>query len=93
MITKVLGAIWPLIIFPLLIYLNLQGNIDFGGGEKDIVIAIPMLVFSLFYIVSYIFMLRRKKKIYIAVILCSLTSFLLLIIITLLFAQFLGVKR
>jgi hypothetical protein len=92
MIAKVIGAVWPLVIFPILLYLTVQGTLDLGGGEKDIVIAIPMLVFTLFYIVSYIFLLKKKKRTFIALMLSAFISLLLLVVITLVFAQFLGVK-
>ncbi len=92
MIAKVIGAVWPLVIFPILLFLTAQGSIGFGGGEKDIVIAIPMLVFTLFYLISYIILIKKKKRTFIAVMLSSFISFILLAIITLVFAQFLGVK-
>ncbi len=92
MIAKVIGAVWPLVIFPILLYLTAQGILDLGGGEKDIVIAIPMLGFTLFYLISYIILIKKKKRTFIAVMLSSFISFILLAVITLIFAQFLGVK-
>ena len=92
MTAKIIGAIWPLIIFPILLFLTAEGLLDLGGGEKDIVIAIPMLGFTLFYLVSYIILIKKKKRVSIAVLLASTISFLLLVIITLTFAQFLGVR-
>jgi len=92
MIAKVIGAVWPLVIFPILLYLTAQGTLDLGGGEKDIVIAIPMLVFTLFYLVSFIILIKKKKRTFIAVMLSSFISFILLAVITLVFAQFLGFK-
>ncbi|NIT13899.1 MAG: hypothetical protein GTN99_06580 [Candidatus Dadabacteria bacterium] len=92
MIAKVIGAIWPLIIFPVFIYLTAMGSFDLGGGEKDLVIAIPLLAFTLFYIVSYIILIKKKKRTFIAVMLSAGISLLLLFIITLVFAQLLGVK-
>ncbi len=92
MTAKVIGALWPLIIFPAFLYLTVQGNIDLGGGEKDIVIAIPLLAFTLIYLVSYIFLIKKKKRTFIVVMLSAGISLLLLFIITLVFAQLLGVK-
>jgi len=92
MIAKVIGAVWPLVIFPILLFFTIQGTLDIGGGEKDIVIAIPMLVFALFYLVSYMILIKKKKRVFIAVMLSSFISFLSLIIITLVFSQFLGVR-
>jgi hypothetical protein len=92
MVAKILGAVWPLIIFPFIMFLNLRGSLDFGAGEKDIVLAIPMLAFSIFYLVAYIILIKRKQKTYVAVITSSLISFFLLVLITLIFSSTLGVK-
>ena len=92
MIAKVIGAVWPLVIFPILLFFTIQGTLDIGVVEKDIVIAIPMLVFALFYLVSYMILIKKKKRVFIAVMLSSFISFLSLIIITLVFSQFLGVR-
>ena len=92
MTAKILGAVWPLIIFPIFIYLTIQGTFDLGGGEKDVVIAIPLLAFTLFYLISYVVCVKKKKRTFIAVMLSAGISLLLLFIITLLFAQLLGVK-
>ncbi|NIP39774.1 MAG: hypothetical protein GWO07_16100 [Candidatus Dadabacteria bacterium] len=92
MTAKIIGAVWPLIIFPIFIFLTVQGSFDFGGGEKDVV-AIPLLAFTLMYLVSYIILVKKKKKrTFIAVMLSAGISLLLLFIITLVFAQLLGVK-
>jgi len=92
MAPRILGAIWPFIIFPVTIALNIMGYLDFGAGEKDIVLAIPMLAFSLLYIVSYIILIKKKQKTYVAVITSSLISFFLLVLITLLYSKFMGVR-
>lgn len=92
MTAKIIGAVWPLIIFPILLYLTARGSLDLGGGEKDIVIAVPMLGFILFYLISYIILIKKKKRTFIAVMLSSFVSFILLAVITLIFARFLGVK-
>ncbi len=92
MTAKVIGAIWPLIIFPSVLYLTIQGQLDLGGGEKDVVIAIPMLAFTLFYLISYFILIKKKKRTYIAVILSAGIALLLLFVITIVFAQLLGVQ-
>lgn len=89
---RILGAIWPIIIFPIIIALNIMGLLDFGAGEKDIVLAVPMLAFSLFYIVSYLIIIKKKQKTYVAVITSSLVSFFFLVLITLIFAKTMGVR-
>ncbi|HSG30143.1 MAG TPA: hypothetical protein VLB82_01205 [Thermodesulfobacteriota bacterium] len=92
MTAKIIGAIWPLIVFPAVLFLTIQGTLDLGGGEKDIVIAIPMLAFTLIYLVSYVILTKKKKRTFIAVMLSAGISLVLLFVITLVFAQLLGVK-
>lgn len=91
MVTKILGAIWPLVIFPFIIWLNLIGHLNFGAGDKDILLAVPMLIYSVVYVVCYFILIRRKQKTYFAVITSSLVSFMFLILITLIFSKFMGV--
>ena len=87
MTAKIIGAIWPLIVFPAVLYLTIQGTIDLGGGEKDIVIAIPMLAFTLIYLVSYVILAKKKKRTFIAVMISAGISLVLLFVLTLGFAQ------
>jgi hypothetical protein len=44
----------PLEIAPVLGYLISEGVLNFGGGEKDILLLIPWLVWSLLYAVLFI---------------------------------------
>lgn len=92
MIAKIVGAIWPFMVFPVIITLNLLGYLDFGAGEKDIILAVPMLVFSLCYLFIYLFFVKRKKKTYAAVIYSSLISFFILFLISIMFSKLMGVR-
>ena len=48
--------------------------------------------FTLFYLISYFILIKKKKRTYIAVILSAGIALLLLFVITIVFAQLLGVQ-
>ena len=53
-------ALVPLLLTPALIYALAEGVLDFGGGEKDILLALPWLIWSLaFAICSFVLIYRR----------------------------------
>ncbi len=50
----------PLLLTPVLIYGLAGGILDFGGGEKDILLALPWLIWSVvFAVCSFILIYRR----------------------------------
>ena len=54
----VLAAV-PLLIAPVLFFALAEGWLDFGGGEKDILIALPYALWALiFFVVSLILVVR-----------------------------------
>ena len=53
-------ALIPLFLTPALIYGLAEGILDFGGGEKDIILALPWLIWSVvFAICSFILIYHR----------------------------------
>lgn len=53
-------ALAPLLLTPILIYALAEGIVDFGGGEKDVILALPWLVWSLsFAVCGLVFIIRR----------------------------------
>jgi len=49
----------PLLVTPVLIYGLAEGILDFGGGEKDILLALPWLIWSVvFALCSFILIYR-----------------------------------
>lgn len=44
-------SVLPLLLTPLWGYLIADGYLNFGGGEKDVLLLIPWLVWSTFYLV------------------------------------------
>jgi hypothetical protein len=57
---QALLALAPLLLTPLLIYLLAEGIFDFGGGEKDIILALPWFIWSVvFAMCSFILIYQR----------------------------------
>ncbi|MGR9072183.1 MAG: hypothetical protein ACU833_03850 [Gammaproteobacteria bacterium] len=55
------SALFPLLIMPLLGWLIAEGRLNFGGGEKDVLLLFPWLVFSVVYLAAFI-VCRIKQK-------------------------------
>jgi hypothetical protein len=51
-VVRVVLSLLPLAMTPVLGYLLAQGHINLGGGEKDIILVVPWLVWSLLFAVS-----------------------------------------
>ena len=52
-ILKLEICLLPLQMTPLLGYLLAEGFLDFGGGEKDLILLIPWIAWSLLYTVVF----------------------------------------
>ena len=53
-------ATLPILLTPLLIYALAEGILNFGGGEKDILLALPWLIWSVvFALCSYVLIYRK----------------------------------
>ena len=51
-LVRLVVALLPLACVPLLVHLIAGGQIDFGGGEKDLVWVLPWLLWSLLFGIS-----------------------------------------
>ncbi len=50
----------PMLITPGLIYILAEGWLDFGGGEKDILLAFPYFLWALiFFVVALVLIIKR----------------------------------
>lgn len=56
---RILTALLPLALVPVLVHLIAYGTIDLGGGEKDLVLVLPWFVWSLVFAVSALYLWRR----------------------------------
>jgi hypothetical protein len=45
----VILALIPLLLTPLLVLALAEGVVDFGGGEKDVLLALPWLIWSIVF--------------------------------------------
>jgi len=43
----------PLAVTPLLVLLIAEGYLNFGGGEKDLILALPWIIWSLAYAIVF----------------------------------------
>ena len=64
-----MGTFWrfifcivPLGITPLLAFLIAEGYLNFGGGEKDLLLLIPWILWSILYAIIYIVQWIKKAK-------------------------------
>ena len=56
-------AIVPLLITVLLTWLTMEAYLNFGSGEKDIFLAVPLLLWSLVYLCCYLVLWWRRFSI------------------------------
>jgi Kef-type K+ transport system membrane component KefB len=62
LIDFVIAAI-PIGLTPVIIFALAEGWLDFGGGEKDILLALPYLIWALvFFLVAVIFIIKRSTR-------------------------------
>jgi hypothetical protein len=52
-IVKLALCLLPLAISPALFFLIAEGHLNFGGGEKDILLLVPWLIWSLIYAIVF----------------------------------------
>ncbi len=60
LVLRLILSIAPLAVTPLLSFLIAGGYMNFGGGEKDLFLLIPWIVWSLVYFVLFLIFWRRK---------------------------------
>ena len=52
-VLRLVLSLGPLLLTPVLFYLLAEGHLNLGGGEKDILLLIPWIAWSLIYAVSF----------------------------------------
>lgn len=58
-VLRVVIALLPLVSVPLLVLLIADGYLDFGGGEKDILLVLPWALWSLLFAASSLWLWAR----------------------------------
>ena len=62
-IFRLILSIVPFALTPLLGFLIAEGYLNFGGGEKDLFLLIPWMVWSVVYFVLFLILWRREFSI------------------------------
>ena len=96
-IYKVILCLLPLLMTPVWGYLIAEGYLNFGGGEKDLFLLVPWIVWSFIYLLGFIFLWVKGKetKTIVKYSTGAATAILLLawIILFIWFNNILGVKK
>ena len=58
-ITRIVLALSPLLVTPVLLSLLAGGQLNLGGGEKDVILVVPWLFWSVVYAFSSFFLWGR----------------------------------
>jgi hypothetical protein len=53
-VVRIVAAITPLLLTLLFAYATMEGYFNFGSGEKDVLIAVPLLLWSLVFLISFL---------------------------------------
>ena len=53
----------PLALTPVIIWLLAEGYVSLGGGEKDVIMALPWLVWSVFFAIAFLIGSRRGHSV------------------------------
>ena len=56
----ILLALVPVLVTPALVFAVAEGWLNFGGGEKDLVLAIPYVVWALVFAGVYIVLILKR---------------------------------
>lgn len=57
---RLISAMAPLAITPLLLFAIAEGYLSFGGGEKDLILLVPWTIWSLAFGVSALLLWARR---------------------------------
>jgi hypothetical protein len=62
LLLKLLAAIGPLLLTVFFAWLVMEGYLDFGGGGKDVLLVLPLLLWSLVYLGCYLTLWWRRFR-------------------------------
>jgi hypothetical protein len=78
---RIIIGIFPLALTPLLAFLISDGYLNFGGGEKDIILLIPWVIWSFLFLILFIITWIKKFSMKKSLIYSAAVSLLLIIAI------------
>jgi hypothetical protein len=85
-ILRIAICIFPLALTPLLAHLISDGYLNFGGGEKDLLLLIPWLIWSVIFLAVFIVTWIKKVSIITGILYSgAISTFALLLIWLILF--------
>ncbi|HUE83555.1 MAG TPA: hypothetical protein VMM84_15730 [Pyrinomonadaceae bacterium] len=58
-ILRIAIALLPLMFTPAIVHLIASGHFDLGGGEKDLVVVLPWLLWSFIFAITSLILWRR----------------------------------
>lgn len=61
-LTQVLVASIPLLLTIVIFFMLMEGILNAGGGEKDILLTFPLLIWSLIFAISSIIFIIQGKR-------------------------------
>jgi len=62
MLRRIAVALFPLALTPGIVWLLAEGHLNLGGGEKDILIAIPWLLWSVVFAIATMVRTRGERS-------------------------------
>ena len=74
-------CIAPLAVTPVLALLIAEGYLDFGGGEKDLLLLFPWILWSLSYLIFSVILWIKRKSILISACYAAVGSMGLMILL------------
>ncbi len=88
-------CIFPFAVTPLLAYLIAEGLLNFGGGEKDLLLLIPWLIWSAIFLVVFIITWIKRLSIKMGIVYSVAISIsaMLLIWLIMFIISFAGLSR
>ena len=63
MLRRLAISFTPLALTPVMIWLLAEGYVSLGGGEKDVIMALPWLVWSVFFAAAFLTGSRKGHSI------------------------------
>jgi len=60
-VMRLFVAVAPLLLTSVFAWLVMESHLNFGGGEKDIFLALPLLLWSLLFLLCSLVLWRRRS--------------------------------
>ena len=80
-LARIAAALWPFAGLALFVWLAVTGQLDLGGGEKDLVWGIPLAAYCLLYAAAFWVLQRRGLSIMISIAYALVAAATLLVLI------------